>query len=296
MELRHLRYFVVVAEELNFRRAADRLCMEQPPLSRQIQQLEREIGVLLFHRIKRHIELTAAGQVFLEEARRTLTQAEKAIYAAQQTGRGQAGNLTVAFCFCIDKSSEAFVAFPEVAQTFRRQRPDIRLTLAETCSTVQAKALIEREIDVGFMQIPVTDNALVSHSLMQEPLVLALPEGHPLSVLPKIPLAALGAEKFLLFPEAAYPALYQEIMAACAKAGFQPHIVQEVASSQMAVRLVAAGMGIAFAGASLAGTQPGVIFRAIEDFPLTLQLWIAWRRDNVSAALTEFVDLTRKLF
>ena len=296
MELRHLRYFVAVAEELNFRRAADRLCMEQPPLSRQIQQLESEIGVLLFHRVKRRIELTAAGRVFLEEARQTLTQADRAVAEARRTGQGDAAEITVGFCYCIDKSSEAYCAFPEIAQTFRKQRPDIRLTLTELCSSVQAQALNERQIDLGFLQVPVTDAGLVSHRLAEEPLVLALPQDHPLANQSVIPLSALAEEKFLLFPETAYPALYSEIIAACGQAGFRPRVAQEVASSQMAVGLVGAGMGIAFVGASLAGRRPNVVFRAVSGFSFHLQLMIAWRRDDPSAALAEFVDLTRKMF
>jgi len=298
MELRHLRYFVAVAEELSFRRAAQRLFMEQPPLSRQIQQLEEEIGVLLLARVKRHIELTAAGQVFLDEARQTLARADHAIHAAQQASRGQVQSLAVGFCACLDKFSYDFaLTLPEVVQTFRRQRPDISITLVEIGSLRQVEALSERTLDVGFIQVSAQDEALVSHLLSQEPLVIALPHGHPLAALPSLPLGALAGEKFLLFPAHVYPAMHQRMLAACAQAGFRPHVVQEVVSSQMAVGLVGAGMGVTFAGASMAGTeQPGVVFRAVQDFPFTLELSVAWRRDNASSALAEFVDLARKMF
>lgn len=298
MELRHLRYFVAVAEELSFRRAAQRLFMEQPPLSRQIQQLEEEIGVLLIARVKRPLELTAAGQAFLDEARRTLAQAERAVQAARLAGRGQVQSLAVGFCACLDKSSYDFaLTLPKVVQAFGRQRPDISITLTEMCSIRQVQALSERTLDVGFIQVSATDEALVSHLLLQEPLVIALPEGHSLSALPSVPLAALAGEKFLLFPAHAYPALHQRMLAACAQAGFRPQVVQEVVSSQMAVGLVGAGMGVAFAGAGMVGTEPpGVVFRAVQDFPFTLELSVAWRRDNASSALAEFVDLARKMF
>ncbi len=298
MELRHLRYFVAVAEELNFRRAAQRLFMEQPPLSRQIRQLEAEIGVLLIARVKRPIELTAAGQAFLDEARRTLAQAERAVQAARQAGREQVQSLVVGFCACLDKSSYDFaLTLPEVVQVFGRQRPDIRITLTEMCSLRQVQALSERTLDVGFIQVSATDEALVSHLLLQEPLVIALPQGHSLAALTSVPLAALAEEKFLLFPAHVYPALHQRMLAACAQAGFRPQVVQEVVSSQMAVGLVGAGMGVAFAGAGMAETEPsGVVFRAVQDFPVTLELSVAWRRDNASSALAEFVDLARKMF
>jgi len=208
------------------------------------------------------------------------------------TGRGQAQSLAVGFCACLDKSSYDFaITLPEVVQSFRRQRPDISITLTEMCSLRQVQALSERTLDVGFIQVSATDEALVSHLLLQEPLVIALPQGHPLAALPSVPLAALAGEKFLLFPEHVYPAMYQKMLAACAQAGFRPQVVQEVVSSQMAVGLVGAGMGVTFAGASMAGTEPpGVVFRAVQDFPFCLELSIAWRRDNASAALAELVQ------
>ena len=297
MELRHLRYFVAVAEEMNFRRAAERLFMEQPPLSRQIQQLEGEIGAPLFLRVKRQIALTAAGRAFLDEARRTLAQADKAILAARQARQAEERHLTVGVCFCIDHAFQQFDNhFNTTVQTFRQEHPDISLTLAETCSSVQSRALLERQIDVGLLQIPVASAALDSHCLLQEPLLLAMPQDHPLARRQIIPLAALASEDFLLFPEQIYPVLHQEIMAACASAGFRPRVVQEVLTTQTQIRLVGAGVGVTFAGTSMMGTTSGVVFRPVEDFPITLRLSVAWRRDYMSRSEAEFVGLAKHCF
>jgi DNA-binding transcriptional LysR family regulator len=296
LELRHLRYFVAVAEELSFRRAAERLFMEQPPLSRQIQQLEKEVGVALFERIKRHIELTAAGRVFLEEARRTLVSADQAIHAARQAGREAEKSLVVGFC--IAKCSDAFdCAFPGVMQAFRKQRPDVAITLKEMCSPTQTQALLEREIDVGFLQIPAAHTVFAGHCLLREPMTLALPQDHPLAKLPIVPLKALASERFLLFPAHVYPSLHQEIVAACARAGFQPNIVEEVSTSQTALGLVGTGMGITFVSAAPVGVPPpGVVYRSVPDLSLSLELSVAWRRDNASTVLAEIVGLARTLF
>ncbi len=296
MELRHLRYFVAVAEELNFRRAAERLFMAQPPLSRQIQQLEAEIGVLLFQRVKKRVELTAAGEVFLEEARRTLTQADQAVRAAQQASRGDLKSLNVGCC--VSKCSDAFDnAFPGFMRAFRKRRPDVEITLMEMCSPTQTRALNERQIDVGFLQIPITNETLESLPLLAEPLVLALPQDHPLANWPNVPLCALAQERFLSFPHHVYPALHEEIEAACVRAGFRPHILQEVETAQAALNLVGTGMGITFAIAVATGVAPpGVIYRDIEDFPRRLELSIAWRQDNFPPLLAEFIALAQAMF
>ena len=296
MELRHLRYFVAVAEELNFHRAAEKLSMEQPPLSRQIQQLEAEMGVLLFRRVRRHIELTPAGQVFLEESRRTLAQVEQAVQAAQQAGSEEA-HFSVSACYCLGKYSYAFDrTFARAVRTLRKRHPGLRLTLAEMRSADQEQVLSQGQADVGILQVPVTDTTLTSHHLLREPLVLALPQEHPSSALPEVPLGALGSDNLFLFPEPVYPLLHRDILAACARAGFGPKSVQDKDSPQKALWLVGAGLGVTFVGASFVETQTqGVVFRPVADFALYIDISIAWHRNNTSAILAEFVELTREM-
>ena len=199
MELRHLRYFVAVAEELHFGRAARRLEMAQPPLSIQIQRLEKELGVKLLERTQRHVGLTAAGRVFLERARRVLEQAELAVHAAQRAGRGETGSLAVGFV-----GSATYGVLPEVLRLFRRRFPDVDLMLYEMGSTAQQRAVVEGRLHLGLIRTPRDnaglDEALAQQVVQREPLVVALPKGHALTRLETLPLIQLAAEPFILFP------------------------------------------------------------------------------------------------
>ena len=173
MELRQLKYFVAVAEELNFRRAAEKLYMQQPPLSRQIRQLETELGVELFHRTKRSVSLTAAGQAFLAEARLTLTQAQRAAFAARQAV--PTDKLTIGFSICaFDR------VLPEIIHKFRQQYRETQVNLTEMSKEKQIQALLDRQIDIGFCYAPINNPQLDSVNILSEPLAVVLPPNHPL--------------------------------------------------------------------------------------------------------------------
>lgn len=291
IELRHLRYFIAVAEELNFSRAAERLHMAQPPLSQQIQDLETKIGLQLFERKKRPLRLTPAGEVFLEEVRLVFAQVERAIIAAHRASRGEIGRLIVGANSAIANS-----ILPEILRTFRSRFGDVDLVLRELTSKEQAQALYERQIDVGFDRLPTSnqyDNTLNYLPILQEPLIIALPENHPLASYSQIPLNALANEPFVL-PAPELVPFYSQIINLCQQAGFFPKVVQEATWMITVLSLVAGGVGVALvaANAQTLGRQ-GVVYRAIQGENLTLQLAVIWRRDDTSVILREFLEVTK---
>jgi DNA-binding transcriptional LysR family regulator len=189
MELRHLRYFITVAEELHFGRAAERLNMTQPPLSQQIRQLEDELGVQLFNRVGRNIELSVAGRVFLEETQQTLVQVEHAVQAARRAARGEIGRLVVGFV-----GTAAYRVLPSTLRVFQERFPGVEVALREMTTLDQAKALRAEQMDVGFLRPPVDSNGLEIETVFREPLVVALRETHPLTVNEHLTLEMLAKE------------------------------------------------------------------------------------------------------
>lgn len=289
MELRHLKYFITVAEELNFRRAAERLYIEQPPLSRQIRQLEAEMGVELFHRSKRGVRLTAVGHVFLEKARLTLTQAEQAVQATKQFARQQRTSLTIGFSMC------AFdTLLPQIVQAFRQNFAEVEVKLIEMSTPCQVQALMVQEIELGFLNLPIYQGELITETIFRDSLVVALPEGHPLTALPKVALRSLSEEPFVLFPQQVKPDLYEQIMNACQQAGFQPNIVQEATPPEVAIGFVGAGSGISLVAACYQERQsPGVVYRALEEPTPLLEIAVAWRQGSTSTVLSKFLDVVK---
>ncbi len=292
MELRHLRYFIAVAEELHFTRAAERLQIAQPPLSQQIRALEEELGVQLFKRTKRRVQLTDAGQVFLEEARLAIAQVERAIRAAQRASRGEIGRLGVGV-----NSSATHSFVPEVLRVFRQRFPCVELVLHELASYQQVQGIRDNRIDIGFLWLPnVNDSALSFMTIWQEPLIVALPETHPLANLPEIPLTALVSEPFVLPPRQLGPGFYSQIINLCQQAGFNPKVVQEAILMQTIVSLVAGGVGVALVPASLQSLQRvGVVYKALQGQKLELEMAVVWRRDNSSQVLQEFLKVVGEI-
>jgi DNA-binding transcriptional LysR family regulator len=289
MELRHLRYFITVAEELHFGRAAQRLHIAQPPLSQQIRQLEEELGVVLFHRTKRSVQLTDAGQVFLEEAKQVLIQAAQAVQAAQRASRGEIGQLVVSFV-----SSAAYNVLPKILQAFRARFPEVNLALHELTTDKQLQGLRDGWIDVGFLRPPIEDDTLSLATIFKESLVVALPEIHPLSRQPQVPLKALINEFFILFPRPLGPKLYDQIVGLCQQAGFSPNVVQEAIQMQTIVSLVAAEIGIALVPASVQNLQRrGVIYKAIQEATPKAEIAVIWRSNDLSSVLHQFLSVVR---
>jgi DNA-binding transcriptional LysR family regulator len=285
IDLRHLRYFLVVAEELHFSRAAERLDIAQPPLSQMIRRLEDELGVSLFHRTKRQVSLTDAGVVFCEEAKRTLAQAERAIRCARRANSGELGRLMVGFI-----GSAAYSVLPLIVRRFRERYPDVDLTLQELSTIQQVHALRNGQLQVGFLRPFGPEPALRSKVILQEPLMIALPEHHRLSPQAKIRMRMLADEPFILFPRTLAPELYDQIISLCQHARFSPHVVQEAMQLPTIVSLVAAGIGVAVIPASLQNLgRTGVSYRAIREPTPKAELVVAWSTEKPSVLLESFL-------
>lgn len=291
MELRHLRYFLAVAEELHFGRAAERLCIAQPPLSQQIQQLERELGFALFQRTKRRVQLTPAGQLFLEETRAVLSNLEKAAQAGRRVARGEAGWLGIGFV-----GTATYRVLPEALRAFREQYPEVELVLRELVSAHQLQALRDRRIHAGFARPAIEAEDILCERVLREPLLAALPENHPLAQQEQLPLSALASEPFILFPQQLRPSYAELLLSICEQAGFLPRIVQEAAKIQTAISLVAAGLGVTLVPASAENQhRHGVVYRPFADpVPMT-DLTIAYRRNDDSPILHSFLQIVRQI-
>jgi DNA-binding transcriptional LysR family regulator len=293
MELRHLRYFVAVAEELHFGRAAARLRIAQPPLSRQIRDLEREIGAPLLSRTKKRVALTPAGRAFLPEARLAIAQAKRAKRAALSAARGEMGELRVGFVEAATYSG----VLPGVLRHFRKHLPDVGLELFEMSSFQQAEALRQGRIDLGILHSPPpdADRWLRLERVLEDRLVVALPRGHHLAKRSRLALRALAPEPFLLFPRYAAMVLYDRIIAACRDAGFSPSVVQEAAQMQTIIGLVAAGLGVALVPASIVQLRrPGVVYRPLRDLAVDMGTWAVWKVDDASVVRERFLSVVRE--
>jgi len=290
IDLRRLRYFVAVAESLHFGRAAARLHMSQPPLSRQIQQLEREIGVLLLRRSKRRVELTDAGAYLLDQARAMLAEAETLAVRTRRVESGETGRLALGFISTVDYS-----VLPGLLSAYRAAHPGVTLELRELTGDVQLRELHEGRIDAGMLLAPVDDAALAMLPLLREPLVAALP-ADDLLARPRAPLslASLTGRPFVIFPRSAAPGLYDAIIEFCRQAGFTPRIAQEAIQMQTIVSLVSAGLGVALVPASLRDMRRrGVVYRQLRQASPLLTILLAWRAASRSACLAQFVATAR---
>ncbi|MBD2102346.1 LysR family transcriptional regulator [Leptolyngbya sp. FACHB-261] len=290
MELHYLRYFLAVAEELHFSRAAERLHITQPALSRQIHSLENELGVELFRRTKRMVVLTDAGVAFLPEVRKALQQVEQAIQVAQQAARGEIGLLRIAFT-----PSAMHTMLPEILRRFRNYHANVKLDMTELCTLDQVNALRTEAVDIGLLHPPIEAPFLKLYPLPGEKLVVAIPQAHSLAKYEQLPLKALANEPFILHPRYEGPVLYDQIVALCRQAGFDPHIVHEEVKHQTRVGLVAAGMGVTFIPESLQQSVPiGVVYRTLTGSAPELQLAAAWRNNRVSPVLQEFLNVIQE--
>lgn len=298
MELRHLRYFIAVAEEGHITRASERLGIQQPPLSQQIRALEKELGVQLFRRKPRGVELTDAGSAFLERARAILDQVERAFATTRRTARGEQGRVVVGFT-----SSAPFHPFvPRVIRAFREMSPLVSLVLEESGSSELVQGLLNEDIDAAFIRSPVADVVgLVVRPLLEEEMVVALPAGHVLASMiandsAPLLLSALANETFILYKRPGGPGLYDTIITACRGAGFSPRVGQEAPRIISTLNLVAAGLGVSIVPASLRRLQmDGVIYRRLAgSAALKAPLILACRHGENSAAVQRFVDLVQR--
>ena len=295
MELRHLRYFVAVAEEGHVTRAAERLGMQQPPLSQQIRALEREVGAQLFRRKPRGMELTAAGRAFLGDALAILAHVEHAFATTRRAARGEEGRIGVGFT-----SSAPFHPFvPRVIRAFREGSPLVALALEESGTSELIEALRSEKLDAVFIRSSAVDlSGLAVHRLLDEEMIAALPAGHPLAGKSNgmIALPCLSNEQFVLYRRPAGPGFYDAIITACRDAGFNPAVAQEAPRILSTLNLVAAGLGISIVPASLQRMQmDGVVYRRLKTArKLVAPLSLAVRLSESSAAVRRFVELARR--
>jgi DNA-binding transcriptional LysR family regulator len=288
MELRHLRYFVAVAEELHFGRAAERLHIAQPPLSQQIRRLETELGVELFRRNRRRVRLTDAGRLLLEQSRPLLAQADDLERLLGRAGAGEIGRLTIGFV-----GSASYQVLPAVLHEFRNRFPEVELRLEEGTTEEQVPALLSGRIDVGLVRPPVADDAIKLTPLVTERLIAALPEGHPLAKRATVPVAALAQEPFVLTPRR-ITGLYEDVIGVCRAAGFSPQVVQEASEWQTIIGLVSAGIGVSLVPESVATfRRPRVAYRPLRGPNASLEIAIAQRRDDRSPLVAQFREVAR---
>lgn len=295
MELRHLRYFTTVAEEGHITRAAERLEMQQPPLSLQIKALEKELGVKLFHRRSRGVELTEAGSAFYGEVAELLAGLEEAIAKTKRVARGEQGKIAIGFT-----SSVIFHAATKNAiRSFRSAFPEVTVSLEEDSSTELIDSIAHNKLDAAFVR---TNSSHVEgiqiHKMLEEPMYLALPVEHPLAAgnaSRAVALSALADQPLVLYRRHVGPGLYDRIIAAYASAGLTPQIMQEAPRVGSALNLVAAGLGVSFVPQSLCVSHAeGVTYRPVDSKPpLLAPIMLACRKTEASEAVKSFVRIVR---
>ena len=283
---------MTVADERSFSRAADRLELFQPSLSKQVGLLEKKLGFQLFDRKQHPIGLTAAGQEFLREARQLLIQSEQAVESAYRASRGETGRLTVGI-----NTSIANSRLPDILQTFQQNSPDVKLALSELASYDQIRLLEKHQLDIGFFHLhnlknidPEDQDQLNSRVIVQESLVLVLPEHHRLAARTHISLAVLANEKFVLPPSSLLYGLRDQIDQMCLEAGFKPKVKQEAAWISTVLSLVSGEVGLSLLPANVQNLQrTGVVYRPLQGKSPILEIGAVWRKDNPSVVLQNFL-------
>jgi DNA-binding transcriptional LysR family regulator len=294
MELRHLRYFVAVGEEQHYGHGAQRLRVAQPALSRQIQDLEEEVGFKLFERLSRGVKLSTAGKLFLEEARRILQQVDEATKRAKRVASGQSGTLRAGF---IENMSWHGVV-PDSFRQFRERQPDAELQIKPLSSLEQIQAVRSGQLDAGFVfTIANIDRELAQLEIALVKLMLAVPKGHPLAKSKSLRLRNLISASFIWFPRRESPLFYDQLMHACFRGGLKsPRIVQEGVNEATILSLVSCGLGVAFVSSATRWRCPeSVVLVSVTDLKSPLPFALIWRRDNDSPLLARLVENVRRL-
>jgi DNA-binding transcriptional LysR family regulator len=289
VELRQLKYFIAVAEELNFTRAAKRVHVSQPPLSRQIRQLERDLGFVLLERTQHRVALTDAGRAFYEQVKRALEFIEGARRAAALTASGEVGQLAIGF-----GGSAAYSFLPHVLRSFKTKFPLVHLTLEPIATSAQLEAIRKNRIDVGIlMRTPIIDeDDINSKLLLRDRMVVALPEGHRLARNKHVALSQLADENFITFSAAGYRSHLIEM---CRRSSFAPNIVQEAPQAEPMIGLVAAGVGVAIVATIAQRVRLSEVqYRPISDRHAVAEFVVAWRKTESSAPVREFLSLAQK--
>jgi DNA-binding transcriptional LysR family regulator len=285
IENRHLRYFLEVAQTLHITRSAERLRIAQPALTQNMQQLEEELGVSLFERKGKRLSLTEAGKIFEREAEHSLRVFQGAQLAAQRAVRGEAGRVVIGF-----QSTAGLAIVPRLLKRLQQKYPEIEVSLREMGTDAQRKALRQNEIDAGIMYT-LSDNEFARHNLTPEPLIIALPESHPLANRESIALKEVSEEAFILPAREVAGALYHAVLAECAESGFEPRCVREIATAPAALGLVSSGFGVSVLPASVQVlSRQCVVLRPIRDSRLQVQLSMLWSSANPCPMIPKLVE------
>ena len=292
MELRHLRYFVAVAEELSFTKAAQKLRLAQPSLTRQVRNLEDEIGVRLLDRAANRIALTEEGRLFLFESKKLLATSLEIVATVQRMKRGESAHLNIGYIANIH-----YGLLPATLGAFRKLCPRVALNLFDMTCAEQFQALESLKIDLGFVGLrPALSNRdLLAEGVAYDTMLVALPEGHPLAKKPKLKLADLAPQFFIGMSAKTHPGAREWLLATCQGAGFEGRILQEADVEPTAIRFVADGMGVALMPEQVTGLpHEGVVFRPLVP-PLLRESTIAWRADNPSKPLQDYIRIVKDL-
>ena len=294
MELRHLRYFLAVGEEQHYGRAAQRLHVAQPALSRQIQDLEDEVGFKLFERLPRGVKLSSAGKLFLEDARRILQQVNEATARAAGVAQGRSGTLRVAFM----ENASWHGVVPDSLRKFRERHPDAELKLNPASSADQIEEIRSGRVDAGFMYNILKDEGELDQlSVAIEHLKLAIPKGHLLSRIKRLRLRDLVDVPFIWFPRREGPTFYDRLMQECYRGGLKsPHIIQEAGNEATVLSLVSHGMGVGWINETAVWRCPkNVVILPVSDLNVPLPVVLVWRKDNNSPLLASFIADVQRL-
>ncbi|KAJ54769.1 LysR family transcriptional regulator [Actibacterium mucosum KCTC 23349] len=290
MELRRLRYFIALAEEKHFGRAATRLQIAQPPLSRAISALEDEVGAQLFDRSRSQIKLTQAGEVFEGHARHLVDRLDSAYRETRAVGQGSAGRLRLAFV-----GSASYGVLPTLIKSYRSHYPEVELALSAMNNAALHSALVQGEIDLAVARPSLQDDELRSQELSMEPLILAIPDNSPLAAKSALSFRDLADQTLVLYPRRPRPSYADQVLAICAREGFEPRATEMAQDYQTAISLVSVGAGIAVVPKSVSeATRPGVFFRSYKGHNPGTALSLHARIDNRTSHVMNFFDVARK--
>lgn len=292
MEFRHLQYFIAVAEELHFGRAANRLNISQPPLSQQIAQLEKELGVELFYRTKRHTELTPAGRYFLEQTYEILNKLEKTCNDVRKIHQGEKGQLTIGYTGILSK------LLLQLIRTYRSKYPKVEIVLQHLSSASQIRSLNENKIKLGFVCPPIESSTLNSRLVGFAPFVAALPSTHPLARdTSPLDLRELKSEPFIMTHRKNEPGYYDTIISICNRSGFSPNVIQEAEGIFTILTLISTGMGVSLVTTlALEYGNSGIVFRPITDDTATMDLSLVWSKNEESPLVNTFLGVYDEMF
>lgn len=292
MDLRQLRYFVALAEELHFGRAAERLGIAQPALSQQMQRLEKELGVELLSRSRRRVALTAAGAVLLEEGRRVLAQMERAVALTERAGRGEVGRLVLGVT-----ESATYEILPELLREYRRAYPAVDLSVRIMTSPAQVAAVRSGEIDAGLARAPLDTGTLVVHTIRVDPIAVLLPEEHRLATKARVALRDLAGEPLVVHPAARRPSWVDFMLSLFRDAGIEPGPVQEASDTTTAIAFVAAGLGVTLVpGSSGLFTRPGTLWRLLAEPAPRTRLVLLHHAERLSPTVTALLGVVERLW